>query len=145
MALNLNDNQIKEFTEVFQLFDSDGDGKIRPQDLGMVMRSLGQIPTEAELTKFINDIKQSDNNHSNDIEWYRTTVTTATKNNKIKLKSLSNHPNTLHHADSQSLIKIDFLNFLTIIARQLARNDNNDLTIEKIREAIDIFDNDADI
>ena len=41
--------QIAEFKEAFSLSDKDGDGTITIKELGTVMRSLGQNPTEAEL------------------------------------------------------------------------------------------------
>ena len=70
MTDQLTAEQIAEFKEAFSLFDKDGDGTITtkvsmfvfvfafssrrllrsfPQELGTVMRSLGQNPTEAEL------------------------------------------------------------------------------------------------
>ncbi|KAI5108250.1 calmodulin 2a, partial [Silurus meridionalis] len=42
-----------EFKEAFSLFDKDGDGTITTKELGTVMRSLGQNPTEAELQDMI--------------------------------------------------------------------------------------------
>ena len=45
--------QIAEFKEAFLLFDKDVDGTIT-KELGTVMRSLGQNPTEAELQDMIN-------------------------------------------------------------------------------------------
>jgi len=50
MADQLSEEQIAEFKEAFSLFDKDGDGTITCRELGTVMRSLGQNPTEAELT-----------------------------------------------------------------------------------------------
>ena len=45
-----------EFKEAFSLFDKDGDGTITTKELGTVMRSLGQNPTEQELQDMINEV-----------------------------------------------------------------------------------------
>jgi calmodulin len=78
MASDLTAEQIAEFKEAFSLFDKDGDGKILVQlwgdvieknstiillmlgtittkELGTIMRSLGQNPTEAELQDMISE------------------------------------------------------------------------------------------
>jgi Ca2+-binding EF-hand superfamily protein len=47
---------LSEFKEAFSLFDKDGDGCITTKELGTVMRSLGQNPTEAELQDMINEV-----------------------------------------------------------------------------------------
>eukprot|EP00918_Siedleckia_nematoides_P002298 GHVU01005223.1.p3 GENE.GHVU01005223.1~~GHVU01005223.1.p3 ORF type:complete len:150 (+),score=37.62 GHVU01005223.1:178-627(+) len=56
MAHGLNEEQIAEFKEAFSLFDKDSDGTITTKELGTVMRSLGQNPTEAELQDMINEV-----------------------------------------------------------------------------------------
>ncbi|KAL7480051.1 hypothetical protein ACHAW6_005760 [Cyclotella cf. meneghiniana] len=56
MADQLTEEQIAEFKEAFSLFDKDGDGTITTKELGTVMRSLGQNPTEAELMDMINEV-----------------------------------------------------------------------------------------
>ncbi|DBA75242.1 TPA: hypothetical protein ACH3X1_010533 [Trebouxia sp. C0004] len=60
-AAQLTDEQVAEFKEAFALFDKDGDGTITTKELGTVMRSLGQNPTEAELQDMINEVDADGN------------------------------------------------------------------------------------
>ena len=73
-ADQLTEEQIAEFKEAFSLFDKDGDGTITTKELGTVMRSLGQNPTEAELQDMINEV---DADGKGELSWSR--------NVKIKL------------------------------------------------------------
>jgi len=66
MTTDLSEEQVAEFKEAFSLFDKDGDGKITTKELGTVMRSLGQNPTEAELQDMINEV---DSDKSGSIEF----------------------------------------------------------------------------
>lgn len=50
--------QLEEFKEAFELFDKDGDGRITAHELGIVMHSLGQTPTEQELVDMVNEIDE---------------------------------------------------------------------------------------
>lgn len=61
MADQLTEDQIAEFKEAFSLFDKDGDGTITTKELGTVMRSLGQNPTEAELSDMVNEVDADGN------------------------------------------------------------------------------------
>ena len=45
-----------DFKEAFSLFDKDGTGYITTKELGNLMRTLGQNPTEEELQDIINDV-----------------------------------------------------------------------------------------
>ncbi|KAM7479595.1 hypothetical protein LguiA_027808 [Lonicera macranthoides] len=66
MAEQLTEEQISEFKESFKLFDQNGDGVISSNELGSVMKSLGQNPTEDEV-QFM--IKEVDADHSGTINF----------------------------------------------------------------------------
>ncbi|KAI8927151.1 hypothetical protein BC831DRAFT_453501 [Entophlyctis helioformis] len=57
----LTEEEVAEFREAFALFDKDGDDTITTKELGTVMRSLGQNPTEAELQEMINELDADGN------------------------------------------------------------------------------------
>ncbi|GMH09497.1 hypothetical protein Nepgr_011338 [Nepenthes gracilis] len=43
------EKQMAAMKEAFMLFDTDGDGRIAPSDMGVIMRTLGANPTQAQL------------------------------------------------------------------------------------------------
>ena len=47
---------LPELGEAFSLFDKNGDGVITTGELGEVMRTLGENPTESELLRIINEV-----------------------------------------------------------------------------------------
>ncbi|KAH9507179.1 hypothetical protein Btru_056555 [Bulinus truncatus] len=46
-------DQISDFQEAFGLFDKDGDGWINASEVGVVIRSLGGVITDAEIASMI--------------------------------------------------------------------------------------------
>jgi len=60
MADMMTEEQIQEFKEGFQLFDTKKCGSIPSGILGVVMRSLGQIPTDDELAEHIKQHQKED-------------------------------------------------------------------------------------
>ena len=51
--IKLKDEELEAFKETFLMFDKDGDGTVSTKELGAVMRSLGNNPTEEELEDMI--------------------------------------------------------------------------------------------
>lgn len=72
-----------EFKEAFSLFDKDGDGTITTKELGTVMRSLGQNPTEAELQDMINEV-DADGNGTIDFPEFLTMMARKMKDTDSK-------------------------------------------------------------
>eukprot|EP01114_Cavostelium_apophysatum_P005133 TRINITY_DN15804_c0_g1_i1.p1 TRINITY_DN15804_c0_g1~~TRINITY_DN15804_c0_g1_i1.p1 ORF type:complete len:151 (-),score=46.87 TRINITY_DN15804_c0_g1_i1:95-547(-) len=48
--------QMVEIKEAFQLFDKDADGKITIDELGTVMRALGQNPTQSQVKELAKEV-----------------------------------------------------------------------------------------
>ncbi|KAL6008111.1 putative calcium-binding protein cml13 [Asimina triloba] len=53
MGKDPSDEQVASMKEAFSLFDDDGDGRIAPSELGILMRSLGGNPTQAQLKEIV--------------------------------------------------------------------------------------------
>merc|ERR1712050_246328 len=53
-SLPLTDDQKDEFTEAFRFYDKDKDDCITSQELGMIVRTLGQNPSKGDLKDMIN-------------------------------------------------------------------------------------------
>lgn len=53
----LTPEQIQEYREAFQLFDKNGDGSVSATELGVVLRSFGMNPTDAELQDMVCIVK----------------------------------------------------------------------------------------
>ncbi|MBA0768219.1 hypothetical protein Gotri_017039 [Gossypium trilobum] len=51
--MGLTEDQKNAMKEAFTLFDTDSDGKIAPTELGVLMRSLGGNPTQAQLKEIV--------------------------------------------------------------------------------------------
>jgi len=54
----LSDDMVAELKEVFMLFDRDEDGVLSIQELQVVMKSLGQRPTEEELLTAVREVSE---------------------------------------------------------------------------------------
>ena len=58
MAGELDPEDLEEWRTIFNLFDVDGDESITCQELGVVLRSMGQNPSDQELKEMINEMDE---------------------------------------------------------------------------------------
>merc|ERR1712130_116608 len=65
------EQDIEEWRTVFRLFDADGDGGITFEELGVVLRSMGQNPSDQELREMIREM-DIDNSGTVDFEEFVT-------------------------------------------------------------------------
>ena len=56
MAEHLTEAQIEEFYVAFDWFDTDGSGTVDHEELGSVLRSLGQNPTAEEVADMMAEV-----------------------------------------------------------------------------------------
>ena len=61
-CINLLEDEIENYKEAFLEYDKDGSGNISIAELGTVMRTLGENPTEDELQDLINKFDEDGNN-----------------------------------------------------------------------------------
>ena len=57
-----NPEEVEQYREAFSLFDKNGDGKVSTKELGTIMRSLGQNPSEAELKDIVANVDKNGKN-----------------------------------------------------------------------------------
>ena len=60
---NLQIEKINELKEAFEMFDRDKDGYINKRELGCVLRSIGQDPTDDELSEMLEEIAKNEESH----------------------------------------------------------------------------------
>ncbi|KAL7526984.1 hypothetical protein ACHAXR_001745 [Thalassiosira sp. AJA248-18] len=72
----LKEDEVADLKEAFSMFDIDGDGTITLVELKEVMKSLGQNPTEKELTQMI---KSVDDNGDNEIDFEEFLILMSSK------------------------------------------------------------------
>ncbi|KAI8326408.1 calmodulin [Martensiomyces pterosporus] len=81
MSEKFSEAQISEYREAFSLFDKDNDGNITAKELGTVMRSVGQNPSESELQDMINEVDSDGNGTIDFPEFLSLMARQATTNN----------------------------------------------------------------
>jgi len=57
---DMDPEEMEEWRTIFNLFDVDGDQSITHEELGIVLRSMGQNPSEQELIDMISEMDEDD-------------------------------------------------------------------------------------
>lgn len=81
----MTEEEVTKLWEAFQVFDADGSGAISAEELGQVMRSLGQSPSETELRDMIKEV-DVDLSGSIDFEEFKTLILSQQGDRKSRLK-----------------------------------------------------------
>ena len=55
MPQQIDDKLVQEYKQVFNLYDADNSGAINSAELGNVMRSLGQTPSQGEVQRILEE------------------------------------------------------------------------------------------
>ena len=79
---SLTDDQIEEYRESFALFEDEETGTIPAKELGTLMYSFGQCPTDVELKRLTDKYDSSDKQHKGGINF--SDFATIMVQNKMK-------------------------------------------------------------
>lgn len=134
MAEQYTEEQIAEFKEAFSLFDKDGDGTIDAEELGTVLRSLGNQPTDEEVEDMIKEADK-DGNGTIDFAEFIEMMPTQERDDNAEEEMLEAF--RVFDTDGNGSITADEL-------RQIFVNLGEKLTEDEIADMIDEADTDGD-
>merc|ERR1711887_238537 len=109
MAMEFTDEQKKEFRKNFNLFDKKRTGSIPIADMGTVLRSLGQNPTEAELAALCEEV---DKDKSGTIEFEELVNVLTTMGDPVDEETING---MIAEADLDGDGKINYAEFTKIM------------------------------
>ncbi|SBT75303.1 centrin-1, putative [Plasmodium ovale] len=130
----LNEEQKLEIKEAFDLFDTNGTGRIDAKELKVAMRALGFEPKKEDIRKIISDVDK-DGSGTIDFNDFLDIMTIKMSERDPKEEILK----AFRLFDDDETGKISFKN-LKRVAKELGEN----ITDEEIQEMIDEADRDGD-
>ena len=134
MSNQMTEEQIAEYREAFSVFDKNGDGAITREELGTVMRSLGQSPTETDLQDIINEVDADRDGTINFNEFLTMMGMKMEETNRV---SELQEAFRLFDKDGNGLISFEEL-------RHVMKNLGENLTDSEIGEMMNEADSDGD-
>jgi len=134
MAEHYSEEQIAEFKEAFSLFDKDSDGTIDSEELGTVLRSMGNQPTDEEVEDMIR-LADQDGNGAIDFAEFIEMMPTQERDENAEEEMLEAF--RVFDVDGDGSITADEL-------RQIFNNLGEKLTDEEISDMIYEADTDGD-
>lgn len=81
----MTEEEVEKLWEAFKMFDADGSGGVSAEELGQVMHSLGQSPTETELRDMIKEV-DVDLSGTIDFEEFKVLMLSQQGDRKSRLK-----------------------------------------------------------
>ena len=81
----ITEEEVAKLWEAFRVFDADASGAIASEELGQVMRSLGQSPNETELRDMIKEV-DVDKSGSIDFEEFKMLMVSRQGDRQSRLK-----------------------------------------------------------
>ena len=137
VVMRLTESQLEEFRETFNAFDKDMGGTIDGDELGDLMKTLGQEPTEVELEKMI---KLADADGSGDIDFAEFTVLIA-----HKMKDDDGNLKEQKLKQAFAVFDTDGSGFIdSSEMRRIMINLGEDISTKDVDEILKEFDRDGD-
>jgi Ca2+-binding EF-hand superfamily protein len=133
MAEFLTKDQVKEFKECFDLFDSNSEGSIGMRELGTILRCFGTNPTEGELKDIIAEV-DLDGNGTIDFEEFLHMMCRKLKDTDIEAELIE----AFVVVDGNGNGKISEKELYNFIKPEI------EITEEEVREIVREADLDAD-
>ncbi|XP_002733157.1 calmodulin-like isoform X2 [Saccoglossus kowalevskii] len=125
---DLTEEQLSELKEAFSLFDIDGDGTINAKELGTVLRSLGQNPTDKEVEEMIEEV---DVDGSGSIEFPEFLMMMAGKFNETTTDKDLNDAFKIFDTENTGFISVDELKHLmTTMGERLSEEEMDEMVAD---------------
>jgi len=127
----LTPEQVAEFKEVFMLFDKDEDGVITFPEVIMVMKSLGQRPSDEELLEMVREV--SEDKMYDTIEFNEYLQMMSKQQKKGLTQDILKDAFRIFDKDDDGLISVEEL-------RKIMKNMGDKMTDQELDEMLDAAD-----